>query len=68
MSTTAVLLATKLSRIVVYLDCLLPIKVTLLFDHVVLQDHTINKNHYIFTVTVPMATKVVKMVMYLEPM
>ena len=40
-------------------------KVTPPFDHVVLQDHETNENHYISTSTVPMATKLARMVICL---
>ena len=36
------------------------------FDHVVLWDHMTNQNHYIFTTTAPMATKLGRMVTNLE--
>ena len=41
-------------------------KVTLPFDHVVLWDHVTNWNHYISITTVPMATKLGRMVTYLD--
>ena len=40
-------MATKPSRVISYLDWLLPIKVTQNFDHVILQDHMTNQNYYI---------------------
>ena len=36
------------------------------FDHVVSQDHVTGLSHYIFTITMPMATKLCMMVTYLE--
>ena len=41
-------------------------KVTFPFAHVILWDHLINWNHYISTTTVPMATKLDRMVTYLN--
>ena len=36
------------------------------FDHVFLKDHVTNESHYIFTTTVSMATKIERMVTYLD--
>ena len=36
------------------------------FDHVVLQDHATNINHYIFNIRVPMATKLDRMMTYFD--
>ena len=41
-------------------------KVTWRFDHIVLQHHVTNQNHDIFIITVPMTTKHVRMMTYLE--
>ena len=46
-------MATKLGRMVTYYDGLLPIK-----SH----DHMTNSNNYIYTTTVPMATKLGRIV------
>ena len=42
------------------------LKVTWPFDHVVLGDHVRNWNHYISTTTMPMTTRVGRVVTYLE--
>ena len=62
-------MTTKLARVVTYLDGLLPCLDGLLpftFDHVVLKDHVTNQNHYIFTNTVLMVTKLDTMVTHLD--
>ena len=41
-------------------------KITWPFDHMILQGHMTNENHYISTATVPMATKPVNVITYLE--
>ena len=41
-------------------------KIIWTFGLVVLWNHVINENHYILTVTVSMATKIVKKVIYLD--
>ena len=56
-STTVVPIAAKLGRIVTYLQDLKTMKSCSIFDHVVLQGHAKNENHYFFTTKVPMATK-----------
>ena len=45
-----------------------PLIVKLLFNHMVLQDHVTNENQYmyIYTTTVPMTTKLDRVVTYLE--
>ena len=58
-------MATKLGRIVNYLKELLS-KVTWTFDHVVFQNLVTNWNHYIFVTTVPVATKLGRVVTLLE--
>ena len=40
-------------------------RVTRLFDHMVLQDHVTNKNHYIYTTRVFMATKLGRLITFL---
>ena len=41
-------------------------KVTWPFDHMVLQGHETNKNHFMFTTIVPLATKLGTMITYLD--
>ena len=41
-------------------------KVSWLFDHVILRDHVTSLDHYISTITMPMVTKIYRMVTYLE--
>ena len=56
-------MATKLIRMVTYLERLLIIK---LFNALILQGHVTNKNHYISTGRVPMTTKLGRMITYLD--
>ena len=55
-------IATKLGRMITYLDELLAIKA----HEPLMRDHMINKNHYILNTIVLMATKLARMVTYLK--
>ena len=63
-STTTMSMATKLARIVIYLDGLIIIKSYK--DHVVLQGHMVNKNHHISITRASMATKPGRMIASLD--
>ena len=56
MSTTKALMATQSDKMVTDLDELL-YKVTLTFDHVVLQGHVTRESHYMSTTRVSITTK-----------
>ena len=58
-------MANKLARMVIYLERLLR-KVIQSFNHVVLQDHMTNKSHYISITRVLMATKLDRMMNFLD--
>ena len=57
-------MGSRLGKVVTYRQELPLIKPLDLLTHVVSQDHVTNKNYYISTATVPMATKLGRVVIY----